>query len=187
MSNISENPILNNIDQTVSPIERKYDESNTGSPFILPSILLTHQTDESYPFDNAISITRTLNNLECSLKDQDVEDTELFVKKTHNVKSETNIFLRKKSLAINDLLVPESSENDQENNNIKDYPIFKRKNSDSISIKDIEQEGLKLLLHSAVPLGYFLYYLLTEYSSENLVTLLLKKKNYILIRNSFFI
>ncbi|EIE79393.1 hypothetical protein RO3G_04098 [Rhizopus delemar RA 99-880] len=127
MSNIGENPIINNIDQTVSPIERKCDESNAGSPFILPSILLNHQTDESYPFDNAISITRTLDNLECPLKDQDVENTELFIKKTHNLLT------------------------------IYWFPS-----------QDIEQEGLKLLLHSAVPLGYFLYYLLTEYSSENL-------------------
>ena len=38
-----------------------------------------------------------------------------------------------------------------------------------VSIKEIKQTGLKLLLKSITPLGYFLYYLLTEYSSENLV------------------
>ncbi|KAG1049583.1 hypothetical protein G6F55_012199 [Rhizopus delemar] len=37
-----------------------------------------------------------------------------------------------------------------------------------VSIKEIKQTGLKLLLQSMTPLGYFLYYLLTEYSSENL-------------------
>lgn len=37
-----------------------------------------------------------------------------------------------------------------------------------VSIKEIKQTGLKLLLKSITPLGYFLYYLLTEYSSENL-------------------
>jgi hypothetical protein len=38
-----------------------------------------------------------------------------------------------------------------------------------ISPKEIRREGLKALLHSNVPLGYFLYHLLNEYSSENLV------------------
>lgn len=38
-----------------------------------------------------------------------------------------------------------------------------------ISIKEIKREGLKALLYSTVPLGYFLYHLLNEYSSENLV------------------
>ncbi|KAI8974710.1 RGS domain-containing protein [Pilobolus umbonatus] len=37
-----------------------------------------------------------------------------------------------------------------------------------ISAKDIRKEGLRTLLCSSVPLGYFLYHLLQEYSSENL-------------------
>lgn len=38
-----------------------------------------------------------------------------------------------------------------------------------VSIKEVKREGLKALLYSTVPLGYFLYHLLNEYSSENLV------------------
>ncbi|KAI8363797.1 RGS domain-containing protein, partial [Choanephora cucurbitarum] len=34
--------------------------------------------------------------------------------------------------------------------------------------REIRREGLRALLLSTVPLGYFLYYLLNEYSSENL-------------------
>jgi hypothetical protein len=40
-----------------------------------------------------------------------------------------------------------------------------------ISAREIKKEGLKALLYSKVPLGYFLYHLLQEYSSENLVSL----------------
>ncbi|KAI7895424.1 RGS domain-containing protein, partial [Mucor mucedo] len=34
--------------------------------------------------------------------------------------------------------------------------------------KEVRKEGLKALLDSSAPLGYFLYHLLNEYSSENL-------------------
>ncbi|KAG9289732.1 hypothetical protein G9A89_014467 [Geosiphon pyriformis] len=37
-----------------------------------------------------------------------------------------------------------------------------------ICVREIEKEGLKAMLHSKVPLCYFLYSLLEEYSSENL-------------------
>lgn len=39
-----------------------------------------------------------------------------------------------------------------------------------ICIKDIQREGLKAMLQSKTPLCYFLYHLLQEYSSENLVS-----------------
>jgi hypothetical protein len=38
-----------------------------------------------------------------------------------------------------------------------------------ICIREIKKEGLKALLQSKVPLCYFLYHLLEEYSHENLV------------------
>lgn len=38
-----------------------------------------------------------------------------------------------------------------------------------ICVKEIEKEGLKAMLHSKIPLCYFLYSLLEEYSCENLV------------------
>lgn len=40
-----------------------------------------------------------------------------------------------------------------------------------ITAKDIRKGGLKALLDSTAPLGYFLYHLLNEYSSENLVNI----------------
>lgn len=40
-----------------------------------------------------------------------------------------------------------------------------------ICIKEIQREGLKAILQSKTPLCYFLYHLLQEYSSENLVSL----------------
>ncbi|CAO3625060.1 unnamed protein product [Mucor hiemalis] len=46
--------------------------------------------------------------------------------------------------------------------------VFIEQKKLDISIKDIKREGLKALLYSTVPLGYFLYHLLNEYSSENL-------------------
>jgi hypothetical protein len=36
-------------------------------------------------------------------------------------------------------------------------------------VREIRKEGLKALLQSKVPLCYFLYHLLEEFSSENLV------------------
>lgn len=39
-----------------------------------------------------------------------------------------------------------------------------------ICIKEIRKEGLKAILESKAPLCYFLYHLLNEYSSENLVS-----------------
>lgn len=38
-----------------------------------------------------------------------------------------------------------------------------------VTAKEVRKEGLKALLVSSAPLGYFLYHLLNEYSSENLV------------------
>ncbi|GAA5797890.1 hypothetical protein HPULCUR_003286 [Helicostylum pulchrum] len=37
-----------------------------------------------------------------------------------------------------------------------------------VTAKEVRKEGLKALLYSTAPLGYFLYHLLNEYSSENL-------------------
>jgi hypothetical protein len=51
----------------------------------------------------------------------------------------------------------------------KAYQFFGEQAKLEISAKEIKREGLKALLHSSVPLGYFLYHLLNEYSSENLV------------------
>ncbi|CAO3683864.1 unnamed protein product [Rhizopus stolonifer] len=48
------------------------------------------------------------------------------------------------------------------------YDFNNNQKSEEITVKEIKQEGIRLLLHSIVPLGYFLYYLLSEYSSENL-------------------
>jgi hypothetical protein len=42
-----------------------------------------------------------------------------------------------------------------------------------ICVREIRKEGLKALLQSKVPLCYFLYHLLEEFSSENLVSSLL--------------
>lgn len=41
-----------------------------------------------------------------------------------------------------------------------------------VTAKEVRKEGLKALLYSTAPLGYFLYHLLNEYSSENLVHIL---------------
>lgn len=38
-----------------------------------------------------------------------------------------------------------------------------------VSVREIQREGLKVMLQSKIPLCYFLYHLLEEYSSENLV------------------
>lgn len=40
-----------------------------------------------------------------------------------------------------------------------------------VCVSEIMKEGLKAMLESKVPLCYFLYYLLDEFSSENLVTM----------------
>jgi hypothetical protein len=53
--------------------------------------------------------------------------------------------------------------------NKKAYQFFGEQIKLEISAKEIKREGLKALLFSTVPLGYFLYHLLNEYSSENLV------------------
>lgn len=42
-----------------------------------------------------------------------------------------------------------------------------------ICIKEIKKEGLKAILQSKYPLCYFLYHLLDEYSSENLVKMIM--------------
>jgi hypothetical protein len=39
-----------------------------------------------------------------------------------------------------------------------------------ICLSEIEREGLKAMLQSKIPLCYFLYHLLQEYSCENLVS-----------------
>jgi hypothetical protein len=38
-----------------------------------------------------------------------------------------------------------------------------------VCISEVRREGLKAILESKVPLCYFLFYLLEEYNSENLV------------------
>ena len=45
-----------------------------------------------------------------------------------------------------------------------------------VCICEIKKEGLKAILESKVPLCYFLYYLLDEHSSENLVNKIKRKK-----------
>lgn len=45
-----------------------------------------------------------------------------------------------------------------------------------ICVREIEREGLKAMLQSKTPLCYFLYHLLEEYSSENLVRNLYPKR-----------
>lgn len=57
-----------------------------------------------------------------------------------------------------------------EKSNKKAYQFFGEQVKLEISVKEIRKEGLKALLYSSVPLGYFLYHLLNEYSSENLVS-----------------
>lgn len=57
--------------------------------------------------------------------------------------------------------------------NKKAYQFFGEQIKLEISAKEIKREGLKALLFSTVPLGYFLYHLLNEYSSENLVSWLI--------------
>lgn len=53
--------------------------------------------------------------------------------------------------------------------NKKAFQFFGEQVKLEISAKEIKREGLRALLHSTVPLAYFLYHLLNEYSSENLV------------------
>lgn len=48
-----------------------------------------------------------------------------------------------------------------------------------ICVREIRKEGLKALLQSKVPLCYFLYHLLEEFSSENLVRLLFICRGYV--------
>ncbi|KAI8368949.1 RGS domain-containing protein [Blakeslea trispora] len=52
--------------------------------------------------------------------------------------------------------------------NQKAHQFFGEQIKLEITAKEIRREGLRALLLSTVPLGYFLYYLLNEYSSENL-------------------
>ncbi|KAL7331108.1 hypothetical protein PS15p_203347 [Mucor circinelloides] len=52
--------------------------------------------------------------------------------------------------------------------NKKAFQFFGEQVKLEISAKEIKREGLRALLHSTVPLAYFLYHLLSEYSSENL-------------------
>ncbi|GAN07244.1 hypothetical protein MAM1_0153d06737 [Mucor ambiguus] len=52
--------------------------------------------------------------------------------------------------------------------NKKAFQFFGEQVKLEISAKEIRREGLRALLHSTVPLAYFLYHLLSEYSSENL-------------------
>ncbi|KAL0140000.1 RGS domain-containing protein [Mucor lusitanicus] len=53
--------------------------------------------------------------------------------------------------------------------NKKAFQFFGEQVKLEISAKEIRREGLRALLHSTVPLAYFLYHLLNEYSSENLL------------------
>ncbi|RCI04104.1 hypothetical protein CU098_012777 [Rhizopus stolonifer] len=52
--------------------------------------------------------------------------------------------------------------------NQKAHQFFGEQVKLEISAREIKREGLRALLLSTVPLGYFLYHLLNEYSSENL-------------------
>ncbi|PKC14005.1 regulator of G protein signaling superfamily [Rhizophagus irregularis] len=54
------------------------------------------------------------------------------------------------------------------NSSIKLNKFFGDKPPLDICVKEIEKEGLKAMLHSKIPLCYFLYSLLEEYSCENL-------------------
>jgi hypothetical protein len=60
--------------------------------------------------------------------------------------------------------------------NKKTFQFFGEQVKLDISAKEIKKEGLKALLYSSIPLGYFLYHLLNEYSSENLVKMKKKKE-----------
>jgi hypothetical protein len=74
-------------------------------------------------------------------------------------------------------IIPVQTSNDKalkykqktDKSNQKAYQFFGEQVKLEISAKEIKKEGLKALLYSTVPLGYFLYHLLQEYSSENLV------------------
>lgn len=57
------------------------------------------------------------------------------------------------------------------NSSIKLNKFFGDKPPLDICVKEIEKEGLKAMLHSKIPLCYFLYSLLEEYSCENLVSI----------------
>ncbi|KAK4510479.1 class II myosin [Mucor velutinosus] len=52
--------------------------------------------------------------------------------------------------------------------NKKAFQFFGEQVKLEISAKEIRREGPRALLHSTVPLAYFLYHLLNKYSSENL-------------------
>lgn len=53
--------------------------------------------------------------------------------------------------------------------NRKAHQFFGEQVKLQVTAKEVRKEGLKALLYSTAPLGYFLYHLLNEYSSENLV------------------
>ncbi|KAI9328007.1 RGS domain-containing protein [Pilaira anomala] len=52
--------------------------------------------------------------------------------------------------------------------NKKAHQFFGEQVKLQVTAKEVRKEGLKALLYSTAPLGYFLYHLLNEYSSENL-------------------
>jgi len=60
--------------------------------------------------------------------------------------------------------------------NKKAFQFFGEQVKLEISAKEIKREGLRALLHSTVPLAYFLYHLLSEYSSENLVNIKIQEQ-----------
>jgi hypothetical protein len=51
------------------------------------------------------------------------------------------------------------------------HRFFGEKPPIDVCVREIERQGLRAILHSKLPLCYFLLFLLEEYSSENLVSL----------------
>ncbi|KAG1170924.1 hypothetical protein G6F70_007606 [Rhizopus microsporus] len=114
-----------------------------------------------------------------SVVDKDLsKTTDSQLAKTRKITPELGI-LRARSLSIGSTIsashdhsrkssIAEKGEGTKDAIVTEEYEFFKRQGDVQISIKDIKQQGLKALLRSSVPLGYFLYYLMTEYCSENL-------------------
>ncbi|KAI8049405.1 hypothetical protein BDF21DRAFT_392738 [Thamnidium elegans] len=63
---------------------------------------------------------------------------------------------------------PHNDNTSIEKSNKKADQFFGEQVKLQVTAKEVRKEGLKALLYSTAPLGYFLYHLLNEYSSENL-------------------
>ncbi|CAO3644411.1 unnamed protein product [Mucor fragilis] len=132
--------------------------------------------DLSYYFDQSMSTSTTTTAANSS---DDVFPNVIFkrgrslsigstISVSHQQQQQQPIPLPQPSIILSDENKTQIYKKKTDKSNKKAFQFFGEQVKLEISAKEIRREGLRALLHSTVPLAYFLYHLLNEYSSENL-------------------